>query len=181
MKAGDKVTALDEDLEGVVLRVDGDTVYIDSDGFEMEFEKHQLVVIGEEDIENHLFQDQSLKAVIREKEGNQKKRRDPIFRQKDRPPMEVDLHAHQLTGSTKNMTKHEILNLQLSTAKHKIEFAIKKNIQRIVFIHGVGEGVLKMELETLFCRYDNLKYYDADYKKYGFGATEVYLYQNIPS
>ncbi len=41
--------------------------------------------------------------------------------------------------------------------------------------HGI-EGVLKEELEFLFGRYDNLKYYDADYQKYGLGATEVYIY-----
>ncbi|GAL71031.1 putative DNA mismatch repair protein [Jejuia pallidilutea] len=76
------------------------------------------------------------------------------------------------------MTNFDMLNLQLQTAQRQLEFAIKKRIQRIVFIHGVGEGVLREELETLFRRYDNLKYYDANYQKYGLGATEVYIYQN---
>jgi len=31
----------------------------------------------------------------------------------------------------------------------------------------------------LFGRYNNVKYYDANYQKYGLGATEVYIYQNI--
>ena len=53
-----------------------------------------------------------------------------------------------------------------------------KRIQKVVFIHGVGEGVLKLELEYLFKRYDNLKFYDANYQKYGLGATEVYIYQS---
>ena len=44
-----------------------------------------------------------------------------------------------------------------------------------VFIHGVGEGVLKLELEYVLKRYEDLTYYDADYQKYGFGATEVCL------
>ena len=48
----------------------------------------------------------------------------------------------------------------------------------IVFIHGVGEGVLKEELGYLFRKYDNVKFYDADYQKYGLGATEVYIFQN---
>jgi len=42
----------------------------------------------------------------------------------------------------------------------------------------VGEGILKEELQYLFGRYENLKYYDADYQKYGMGATEVYILQN---
>jgi dsDNA-specific endonuclease/ATPase MutS2 len=47
----------------------------------------------------------------------------------------------------------------------------------MVFIHGKGEGVLKLELEYLLKRY-NVKFYDANYQKYGLGATEVYIYQN---
>jgi hypothetical protein len=48
-----------------------------------------------------------------------------------------------------------------------------------VFIHGIGEGVLKLELDYLFGRYNYVKFYDADYKQYGLGATEVYIYQNV--
>jgi len=66
----------------------------------------------------------------------------------------------------------------MDTAKRQLEFAITKRIQKVVFIHGVGEGVLKAELESLFRRYENLKWYDADYQKYGLGATEIYIFQN---
>src|SRR5690606_17240604 len=97
------------------------------------------------------------------------------------PKMEVDLHIHQLTPSYKGMGNFEILNLQLETAKHRLEFAMAKRIQKVVFIHGVGEGVLREELYSLFRRYENVKYYDADYQKYGLGATEVYILQNVPS
>jgi len=76
------------------------------------------------------------------------------------------------------MSNHEMLNLQIDTAKRQLEFAIRKRIQKIVFIHGVGEGILKEELKYLFGRYENVKCYDADYQKYGLGATEVYIYQN---
>ena len=93
--------------------------------------------------------------------------------------MEVDLHIHKLTDSNRRMTNYDILTLQLDTAKRQLEFAMRKRIQKIVFIHGVGEGVLKMELETLFRRYENIKYYDADLQKYGNGATEIYIFQNV--
>jgi hypothetical protein len=42
----------------------------------------------------------------------------------------------------------------------------------------VGEGVLKAELDFLLGRYDNLKFQDANYQKYGLGATEVYFIKN---
>mgnify|MGYP001799866207 CR=1 FL=1 len=70
-----------------------------------------------------------------------------------------------------------MLNLQLEPAKRQLEFAMSKRIQKVVFIHGVGAGVLKEELKYLFKRYP-LEFYDADYQKYGLGATEVYIYQN---
>ena len=92
--------------------------------------------------------------------------------------MEVDLHIHQLVKSTRGMSNFDMLNIQLETAKRQLDFAISKRIQKVVFIHGVGEGVLKEELNYLFKKYENLKFYDAEYQKYGLGATEVYIYQN---
>ncbi len=77
------------------------------------------------------------------------------------------------------MSNFDMLNLQLDTARGQLEFAMRKRIPKIVFIHGVGEGVLRQELETLFSRYNNVKFYDADYKTYGLGATEVRILQNI--
>jgi dsDNA-specific endonuclease/ATPase MutS2 len=92
--------------------------------------------------------------------------------------MEVDLHIEKLVNSYRGMSNFDILNIQLETAKRQINFAISKRIPKIVFIHGVGEGVLKAELDYLLGRYDNLKFYDANFQKYGLGATEVYIYQN---
>jgi dsDNA-specific endonuclease/ATPase MutS2 len=74
------------------------------------------------------------------------------------------------------MDNYDMLSLQMDTAKHKIEFAIRNRIPRIVFIHGVGEGVLKQELNYLFNNY-NVSIQEASYQKYGLGATEVYINQ----
>lgn len=79
------------------------------------------------------------------------------------------------------MSNFDIVNLQLDTAKRQLEFAIQKRIQKIVFIHGVGEGILKEELGYLFRKYEGIDWYDADYQKYGMGATEVYIRQSANS
>lgn len=92
--------------------------------------------------------------------------------------MVVDLHIEKLLPDTRGMSTYDILNYQMDTAKGQLEFAIRKRIQRIVFIHGVGEGVLKEELRTLFRRYEDLRVGDADYREYGLGATEVYIPQS---
>jgi hypothetical protein len=88
------------------------------------------------------------------------------------------LHIEKLLPDTRGMTTFDILNYQMDAARGQLEFAMRKRIQRIVFIHGVGEGILKEELRTLFRRYEGLKVRDADYRKYGMGATEVYIPQS---
>lgn len=178
---GDKVFVLDDDLSGIVKNITGTDVTIETeDGFLLEFFESELVLLktSNTDIENTLS-NTKIDDVIAEKEYVKKKSSKRVKpKERSLPTMEVDLHVHHLVKSTRGMTNFEMLNLQLATAKQQLDFAIQKRIQRIVFIHGVGEGVLKQELETLFRRYDNLTYYDADFKKYGFGATEVYIYQN---
>lgn len=176
---GDKVELLDDNLSGTVEEVKGDEILIKTaEGFMMKFSASDLVKIDSE-IEELEIDSFDLEEVIKDKKS-QKKPKSSRPKPKDRnvPPMEVDLHINQLVRSAHGMSNHEILNLQLDTARLKLEFAIRKRIQKIVFIHGVGEGVLKMELEYLLGRYSNVKFYDADYQKYGLGATEVYILQN---
>lgn len=45
------------------------------------------------------------------------------------------------------------------------------------FVFDVTSIVLKAELDFLLGRYENIKFQDADYQKYGLGATEVYFIQ----
>ena len=92
--------------------------------------------------------------------------------------MEVDLHIEKLVPDLRGMSAYDILDHQLDVARGQLEFALRKRIQRIVFIHGVGEGVLKAELHTLIRRYEGLRARDADYRTYGMGATEVYIPQS---
>jgi dsDNA-specific endonuclease/ATPase MutS2 len=173
---GDAVETIDDTIKGIVTDIRGKEVVIESDeGFPLKYLSKELVKIAD-DIRVSNFEIAQIKA---EKE-NPKKNRIKTLKAKDRnaPKMEVDLHVHQLTKTERGMTSHDKLNLQLEIAKRQLDFAIRKRIQKVVFIHGVGEGVLKEELKYLFGRYENVKYYDADYQKYGLGATEVYIYQN---
>ncbi|MCC7051000.1 MAG: Smr/MutS family protein [Bacteroidia bacterium] len=89
--------------------------------------------------------------------------------------LEVDLHIEELTDKYTTMTPTEMLTLQQSICRQKIEFAIAKQYKKIVFIHGVGNGVLKQEVRKLLNNYIDLKYRDASPLKYGQGATEVLL------
>lgn len=181
---GNKVLVLDEAMSGIVKKIVGNVISIETnDGFLLDFESHELVKKASTNaINKALFSHSSLNEAIKEKEQPVRRKQEKV-RAKDRyePTMEVDLHINQLVKSSRNMSNHDMLTLQLDTAKRQLDFAISKRIQKIVFIHGVGEGVLKVELDYLFGRYSNIKCYDANYQKYGVGATEVYIYQNVES
>ncbi len=173
---GDTVETVDDVIKGVVESINGDNITILSeDGFPLNFLSHELVKIANE-IRVSNFE---IAQVIKEKEISKRKKA-VVVKPKERtaPKMEVDLHINQLVKNPKLLDNYEMLNLQIETAKRQLDFAIRKKIQKIVFIHGVGEGVLKEELGYLFGKYDNVKYYDAEYQKYGKGATEVYIFQN---
>lgn len=176
-KIGQSVALIDEAISGKIVKIEQEEVYIQTDdGFEMSVFKHEIV--PDNDLEVNFNSDFELQKE--EKSAEYKRKKKPTNRKKGVvPPMEVDLHIHQLTANERGMSAHDKLNLQIDVARSRLEFAISKRIQRVVFIHGIGEGVLKAELEYLFSRYEQVKFYDADYQKYGLGATEVYIYQNF--
>ncbi|MBK5214168.1 MAG: Smr/MutS family protein [Flavobacteriaceae bacterium] len=180
MKKGDKVLVLDDAISGVVTAVKGNAITIMTpDGFELDFTKNELIVMDGSVSKKELAQ-MDVSSIISEKQ-NKKPGKTVRINPKERslPPMVVDLHINQLLPKTRGLDNYEMLTIQLDTAKRQLEFAISKRIQKVVFIHGVGEGVLRTELEYLFNRYENVKFYDADYQKYGRGATEVYIFQNV--
>ena len=177
LNKGDKVSVLDDAIDGIVVEVKGAEITIETtDGFNLTFQSNELIKT-ESDAMNFTF---NKSQVISEKEiakpnyiNKEKKSKKEI------PPPEFDLHIEKLVKNYRAMNNFDILNLQIETAKRHIEFAVRNRIPKIVFIHGVGEGVLKSDLDFLLGRYDNVVFQDANYQKYGLGATEVYFKQNV--
>jgi len=180
-KVNDKVAVIDDLMQGKVIAVSKENVQVETtDGFIFNFTPSELVVINENQKELAKFSDINNEHLI-EKVTESSKKNKPKFKSNLKPdklpPMEVDLHIQNLTTTTRGLDNYDMLTLQIETAKRKLEFAIRNRIPKVVFIHGVGEGVLKSELEFLFKKYP-VEWYEASFKKYGLGATEVYIYQN---
>jgi hypothetical protein len=115
-------------------------------------------------------------------EAMQQKRKDPpkadravsMPRQAPPPAVEVDLHIHQLLDSTDGMTPGDILNYQLDKFHETMRRHAGRKGQKIIFIHGKGEGILRTAIEKeLKTRYKSCEYQDASFREYGFGATSV--------
>jgi hypothetical protein len=93
--------------------------------------------------------------------------------------LEVDLHFDEVSMQNSQFSPSAILALQMSRFHAAIEEAISKNLKRIVFIHGLGQGTLKVQIrKELQEKYPQFIYQDASFKEYGFGATMVHLSYN---
>lgn len=171
-KIGDKVLVVDEDVRGVIAFAKADFLTIHTtDGLTLEYMAHELVLDLKMDVQT---------VVVKQEPAAVKGKTRAVTRKKAAqiPAVEVDLHIHQLVKSERGMDAYEMLQVQIDHARHKIEWAKRERIPKLVFIHGIGAGVLRTELEYLFARYPEITFYDADFQKYGKGATEVYIYQN---
>ena len=93
---------------------------------------------------------------------------------KDDGTLVVDLHASALLDSMQGLSAADILHYQLEQMKKMMEAQRKNHGQKIVFIHGKGEGVLRQAIvHELDYRYKNTTHQDASFQEYGYGATLV--------
>ena len=91
-----------------------------------------------------------------------------------KPSLSVDLHIETLTPDAWAMTNPEIMSLQMSTFERQFEAAIANGMDEIIFIHGVGNGVLRNAIHKRLSGNKNVQYFeDAQKEKFGYGATKI--------
>ncbi len=122
------------------------------------------------------FKGEDIKEALltKKREDMQPARKPEARKPKDNGIVEIDLHAHELLDTTAGMSNSEILNYQLDVFRKTLDEFKNKKGQKIVFIHGKGDGVLrKALLQELNYKYKNYQSQDASFREYGFGATMV--------
>lgn len=93
------------------------------------------------------------------------------------PLIEVDLHIDELVDTTAGMENKDMLQLQLDTVRKTMQEHSRRKGQKIVFIHGKGDGVLRKAVRDLLKReYPKCELQDASFQEYGFGATLVTMH-----
>jgi len=118
--------------------------------------------------------DDDFKKVVKAKE--QKPAEQKPQRRRDDEIIEVDLHISELLDNPAGLSNKEIMDIQLDKVKSEMHSAIQSQAKRIVFIHGVGQGVLKQEVARLLkSKFPKYRFQDASFKEYGYGATMVML------
>lgn len=97
-----------------------------------------------------------------------------VKKKADSAVLEVDLHINELLDNTNGLSNADMLNYQLEKFREVLGKYAGHKGQKIVFIHGKGDGVLRKAIEQeLKTRYKQYYYQDASFREYGFGATMV--------
>lgn len=117
----------------------------------------------------------ALKAAMFEKEDADQPRVKKVIKAQTRNDVvEIDLHIAELIDNTAGLNNADMLALQMERFHAVIDENKNKKGQKIVFIHGKGEGVLRNEiLKQLKTRYKTFYHQDASFREYGFGATMI--------
>ena len=112
---GDKVAVLDDDISGVVIKVQNNEISVETtDNFVMTFFVNELVKINNSNELSGFFSTQSLGSVLKEKEEPKKRSFVKEKRsRKDEFVLEVDLHIEKLVPSKRGMSNYDILTLQM--------------------------------------------------------------------
>ena len=121
---------------------------------------------------------QQLAGKYRVDKGRKNTPKDPALNpHKVLPLIEVDLHIGELIDSVAGMEPKDMLGLQLDTVRKTMKENAQRIGQKIVFIHGKGDGVLRKEvLHLLKKEYPKAELQDASFQEYGFGATLVTIH-----
>ena len=87
----------------------------------------------------------------------------------------VDLHIGELVDNILGMSSNDIFRTQINYFKKMLESAITNEYDKVTFIHGVGNGVLKNAIIEELKHYDNTSNRMASIMKFGVGAIDVMI------
>jgi len=114
------------------------------------------------------------KKLVHEKEDKPATKK--LAQKRTEDIVEIDLHINELLDNSAGLSNYEILEIQKEKVESEMKLAIQTGVKKIVFIHGLGQGVLKQEVINLLkTKFKKYYFQDASFKEYGYGATMVIL------
>lgn len=169
LKVGDTVRFLNEKGEGIVKEfISAVKARVEiSKGIEIEVSIKELVAlppISLKDIRVTPKEANGYQPIANSSKTSKSHAKDEMY---------VDLHIEKLMEDHYGLTNTEKLDIQVKQFRKKLEMAINGHFTKVVFIHGVGNGVLRQTIRDLLKTYEGIEYSDASYQKFGAGATEV--------
>lgn len=190
LKVGTKVRFLDEVGNGTVTKIlsDAKVVVEDDSGFEYPYDAARLLVIVDAKEEKMAYervvptvleivqQDISAERKSRIEKDFKTKYKEANARANERSDMEIDLHMHAIVDSQSGLDSTTMIELQLAHFERMLQIGIRQRMKKLVFIHGIGQGVLRHQIWSRVDQYyPDCSCRSADPREYGSGATEVWI------
>ena len=166
LKIGDKIKFLKSNDFGTVVNI------ISERKIQVEDSSLFLTVVNVKDVvkfDDHTDTVQAYGDVMFSKESKENLSAKKISRQ-NLNEVKIDLHIENLSNDFLAMTNFEIVQVQVKKCEDALIKAINSNAQKLIIVHGIGEGVLKKEVHNLLSRFE-LRYFVS----INGGSTEVML------
>ena len=187
---GDFVRFLNDEGEGYIIQFPAEHLALveDSSGFAFEHEIAELVLVPNQQKEMQQYNSivpstremldrnmdsEAVRVAARDFKSRYNERASSVLPNSGQD-FEVDLHIHELMDHYSSMSNGEIVEVQMQHFERMLRIAEERKVKKIIFIHGVGQGVLRQEIrQHLRMYYPQCEFLDGNYQKYGHGATEV--------
>lgn len=174
-QVGDKVKIVDEQSEGTVVRIERGQVWVATNiGFDFPYLPHQIIKISETG--ERIFSPKDFQQpdeLLHNFDGNIRWSYPKVHLHTKSVP-EIDLHIEEISNFP--LLPHEHLIYQLGFFKLVMDQAKTQKVRRLIFIHGIGKGVLRSSMQKVLeeC-YPEAECVDGSYSKFGYGAMEIVL------
>lgn len=181
-QVGKIVGFLHEKGTAEIVEIKGEKILIrDSDGFDREVLSSELIEIHSLNFDKIPLKAASETDLEKAKGIIKSRQEEKAIKSKQHQGItewELDLHIEELVDSISGLNSTDMILKQLSSLKQKFNAAKNQRVNRLVVIHGVGEGVLKNEIRSFLAKQEGIEVLDADFRKYGNGATLVVFHPN---
>jgi hypothetical protein len=86
----------------------------------------------------------------------------------------LDLHIEELTDTPERFAKNELLPFQIEAFESYLDKAISAGNDDLTVVHGVGNGILKHNIQKKLSGHPHVAYFkDAQKEKFGYGALYI--------
>lgn len=87
----------------------------------------------------------------------------------------VDLHIAELVDNIAGLSSHDMFNIQMDYFHKTLNSALMNEYEKVTYIHGVGNGVLKNAIMKALENFESLNNRMASMSKFGVGAIDVLI------
>lgn len=164
---GDKVSVINDVISGQVIKLNGNHVVIeDEEGFQRSYKENQLV--HQKKYRDYSLDDYHTEHQILQKltllKGGQKQLLSQVKKTNYKQELlEIDLHIECLVDDYFHLTNFEIMQIQMRSCRMFVEKSVQLKANKVVLIHGKGEGVLRHEIYNYLDRLENRSHIHIDY------------------